>query len=128
MGCSTGGHQAITEARRYPTDYNGIVAGDPANNRVRLHMNGYWAYEATHDDPASYIPPSKLPMINKAVLNACDAWDGLTDGIIDDPRKCTFDPASLQCTGADGRQLPHRPQVTAMKKVYQGPKNPRTGE
>ncbi len=68
MGCSTGGHQAITEARRYPDDYNGIVAGDPANNRVRLHMNGYWAYEATHDDPASYIPPSKLPMINKAVL------------------------------------------------------------
>ena len=95
MGCSTGGHQAITEARRYPDDYNGIVAGDPANNRVRLHMNGYWAYEATHDDPASYLPPSKLPMINKAVLNACDKIDGLADGIIDDPRKCTFDIASL---------------------------------
>ncbi len=128
MGCSTGGHQAITEARRYPDDYNGIVAGDPANNRVRLHMNGYWAYEATHDDPASYLPPSKLPMINKAVLNACDKIDGLADGIIDDPRKCTFDIASLQCKGEDGADCLTAPQVAAMKKVYQGPKNPRTGE
>ncbi|MCU1382292.1 MAG: Tannase and feruloyl esterase [Acidobacteria bacterium] len=128
MGCSTGGHQAITEARRYPEDYNGIVAGDPANNRVRLHMNGYWAYEATHADPASYIPPSKLPMINKAVLNACDTIDGLADGIIDDPRKCTFDPSTIQCSGADAADCLTPPQVAAMKKIYQGPKNPRTGE
>jgi feruloyl esterase len=128
MGCSTGGHQAITEARRYPDDYNGIVAGDPANNRVRLHMNGYWAYEATHDDPASYIPPAKLPMINRAVLNACDALDGLTDGIIDDPRKCTFDVASIQCKGDDAADCLTAPQVAAMKKIYQGPRNPRTGE
>ena len=128
MGCSTGGHQAITEARRYPEDYNGIVAGDPANNRVRLHMNGYWAYEATHDDPASYLPPSKLPMINRAVLNACDKNDGIADGIIDDPRTCTFDVASLQCKGADAADCLTAPQVAAMKKIYQGPKNPRTGE
>jgi feruloyl esterase len=128
MGCSTGGHQALTEARRYPEDYNGIVAGDPANNRVRLHMNGYWAYEATHTDPASYIPPSKLPMINKAVLNACDKNDGLADGIIDDPRKCAFDIASIQCPGADSPDCLTAPQVAAMKKIYQGPKNPRTGE
>src|SRR5258708_39410321 len=93
---SPGGHKAITKARRYPEDYNGIVAGDPANNRVRLHMNGYWAYEATHADPASYIPPAKLPMINRAVLNACDKLDGLADGIIDDPRKCPLDVATIQ--------------------------------
>ena len=53
---------------------------------------------------------------------------GSTDGIIDDPRKCTFDPASLQCTGADAADCLTAPQVTAMKKIYQGPKNPRTGE
>jgi feruloyl esterase len=127
MGCSTGGHQAITEARRYPNDYNGIVAGDPANNRVRLHMNGYWAYEVTHDEPASYIPPAKLPMINKAVLNACDKIDGLADGIIDDPRTCPFDAATLTCKGADAADCLTAPQVTALKKIYQGPKNPRTG-
>jgi feruloyl esterase len=128
MGCSTGGHQAIAEARRYPDDYNGIVAGDPANNRVRLHMNSYWAFAATHDDPASYIPPARLPIINKAVLDACDARDGLKDGIIDDPRNCTFDVASLQCKGADATDCLTAPQVTAMQKIYQGPKNPRTGE
>jgi feruloyl esterase len=134
MGCSTGGHQAITEARRYPDDYNGIVAGDPANNRVRLHMNSYWAYEATHQDPASYIPPAKLPMINRAVLNACDKLDGLADGIIDDPRKCTFDVASLLCPSTasgqagDGADCLTAPQVAALKKIYQGPRNPRTGE
>lgn len=132
MGCSTGGHQAMTEARRYPNDYNGIVAGDPANNRVRLHMVGYWNYQATHDDAASYIPPAKLPAINRAVLDACDRIDGLADGIIDDPRKCHFDPASIQCpsTGSgqasDGPNCLTAPQVTAMKKIYAGPHNPRT--
>jgi feruloyl esterase len=128
MGCSTGGHQAITEAHRYPGDYNGIIAGDPANNRVRLHMNSFWAYQATHDDPASYIPPAKLPVINRAVLDACDALDGLKDGIIDDPRACTFDPSSMQCPGADGPTCLTAAQVTAMKKIYAGPHNPRTHE
>ena len=86
-------------------------------------------YEATHDDPASYIPPSKLPMINKAVLDACDKIDGLADGIIDDPRKCTFDPATHASARArDAADCLTAPQVAAMKKIYQGPKNPRTGE
>lgn len=128
MGCSTGGHQALTEARRYPDDYNGIVAGDPANNRVRLHMVGYWNYEATHNDPASYIPTNKLPMINRAVLDACDKIDGLADAIIDDPRKCKFDPATVECKSSDSADCLTAPQVAALKKIYQGPKNPRTGE
>jgi len=128
MGCSTGGHQALTEARRYPEDYNGIVAGDPANNRVRLHMVGYWNYEATHNDPASYIPTTKLPMINRAVLDACDKIDGLGDAIIDDPRKCRFDPAAIACKGSDSADCLTAPQVAALKKIYQGPRNPRTGE
>ena len=124
MGCSTGGHQALTEARRYPEDYNGIVAGDPANNRVRLHMVGYWNYEATHNDPASYIPTAKLPMINRAVLDACDKIDGLADAIIDDPRKCRFDPADIQCQEADAADCLTAPQVAALKKIYQGPEEP----
>jgi feruloyl esterase len=134
QGCSTGGHQAMTEAHRYPADYNGIIAGDPANNRVRLHMVGYWNYQATHNDPASYFPTSKLPMINQAVLAACDAIDGLGDGIIDDPRKCTFDPAVLTCpsTGSgqasDAADCLTAPQVAALKKIYDGPRNPRTKE
>jgi len=90
-------------------------------------MANYWNWEATHADPASYIPTAKLPMINKAVLAACDALDGLTDGIIDDPRKCTFDPAALTCKAGDAPDCLTAPQVTALTKIYQGPKNPRTG-
>lgn len=129
-GCSTGGHQAITEAHRYPDDYNGIVAGAPANNRVRLHMVGAWNYAATHDDPASYIPPAKLPMINRAVLAACDGLDGIVDGVIDDPRRCHFDPATIQCpsASADAANCLTAPQAGALKKIYAGPHNPRTGE
>src|SRR5262249_3897031 len=100
-GCSTGGHQALTEAQRFPVDYTGIGSGDPANNRTHLHVVGIWNYDATHVDPASYFPQSKAAMINKAVLAACDKLDGLEDGIIDDPRRCPFDPLSIVCRNGD---------------------------
>lgn len=127
-GCSTGGHQAITEARRYPDDYDGIVAGDPANNRIRLHTVTTWNWLATHEDPDAYIPPAKIPTIHTAVVQACDALDGIKDGVIDDPRKCSFDPSALLCRGGDAADCLTAKQVTALKKIYQGPKNPRTGE
>jgi feruloyl esterase len=127
-GCSTGGHQAMTEAERFPDDYDGIVSGDPANNRTRLHTVGFWNYAATHDNLASWIPPSKLPMITKAVVTACDALDGIVDGVIDDPRRCKFDPMSLLCTAGDAPNCLTEPQAVALKKIYAGPHNPRTGE
>jgi feruloyl esterase len=95
---------------------------------VRLHLVGYWNYAATHDDPASYIPPAKLPVINHAVIAACDAIDGIVDGAIDDPRRCRFDPAALQCASGDGPNCLTVPQVAALKKIYDGPRNPRTHE
>src|SRR5438309_3481685 len=76
-GCSTGGHQAMTEAQRFPEDYNGIVSGDPANNRTHLHVVNIWNYDATHVDPESYFPVTKARMINTAVLAACDKLDGV---------------------------------------------------
>src|SRR5262249_42341829 len=108
---------------------------NPANNRVRLHMVNPWNYAATHDDPASYIPVRVLPAINRAVLAACDGLDGILDGVIDDPRRCRFDPAILQCpsTGAaegastDPSTCLTAPQVAALRKIYAGPHNPRTG-
>jgi feruloyl esterase len=127
-GCSTGGHQAITEAHRFAGDYNGIVSGDPANNRIRLHLVGTWNWIATHEDPESYFSPAKIPMIHKAVIEACDAIDGIRDGVIDDPRKCRFDPMSLVCRGGEAPDCLTAKQATALKRIYQGPKNPRTGE
>jgi feruloyl esterase len=127
-GCSTGGHQALTEALRFPDDYNGIISGDPANNRTHLHVVGIWNYNATHVDPESYFPVSKAPMINRAVLDACDKLDGIGDGIINDPRRCHFDPATIVCRNGDAPDCLTEKQAAALKKIYAGPSNPRTGE
>ena len=128
-GCSTGGQQALSEAQRYPADYDGIVAGDPGHNRVRLILGFLWAWTAMHDpDGTPILPASKLPLITKAAVSACDASDGVQDGLISDPLTCRFDPATLACTGADDDTCLTAPQLAAVRKVYQGARNPRTGE
>jgi feruloyl esterase len=84
--------------------------------------------QATHKDPATFILPPKFGMIHAAVIKECDALDGVRDSVIDDPRRCQFDPASLLCADADGPGCLTAPQVAAAKNLYAGPKNPRTGE
>lgn len=131
LGCSSGGHQALSEAQRYPEDYDGIIAGDPASNRIRQTFGFTYSWMAAHGaDGKPIIPQNKLSLITKAVVEACDGLDGLKDGIIDDPRRCHFDPAKLLCKGAaaDEATCLTAPQVEAAKKVYEGVKNPRTGE
>ncbi len=109
------------EAQRFPNDYDGIIAGAPAN--FWTHLLSPWNVEATLKDPASYIPPSKLPAIESAALNACDALDGVTDGVIDNPAKCHFDPSKLLCRGADSDSCLTQPQLTALQNIYAGAKN-----
>ncbi|MBY4896622.1 tannase/feruloyl esterase family alpha/beta hydrolase [Cupriavidus sp. AU9028] len=130
-GCSTGGHQGYAEAQRYPDDFDGIIAGAPGNNRVRLNAGFLWQFLANHrrnDNTTPIIPASKLPMVTQAAVAACDADDGVTDGLVDDPRQCRFAPASLQCTGADAPDCLTAEQVSALEAMYAGPRNPRTGE
>src|SRR5262249_48644077 len=125
-GCSTGGRQALKEAQMFPNDYDGIIAGAPAN-RTAISL---WIADAVLKDPASYIPPAKYPVIHQAALAACDAADGLKDGLIDDPSKCHFDPAVLLCKGpgnSDGPSCLTEAQVVAAKKIYSPAINPRTG-
>ena len=86
--CSNGGRQALMEAQRYPGDYDGIIAGAPAYYWTHLLTAALWDMTATLNDPASYIPSSKLPAIEGAALDACDALDGVKDGVIDDPTRC----------------------------------------
>jgi len=130
VGCSSGGHQALTEAQRYPDDYDGIIAGDPANNRIRQTFAFLHSWIATHDkEGRPIIPQAKLQLMTKAAIEACDGIDGLKDGIIDDPRRCQFDPAKLQCkAGADEATCLTPVQVEAAKKTYEGVRSPRTGE
>src|SRR5712691_1834714 len=119
-GCSDGGHEALMEAERFPDDYDGIVAGASAN--YWTHQSTAWVWEgaALLPNPLSI---SQLKAITAAVMQECDAIDGLRDGVIDDPRRCTFDPAGLQRSG-----VLTAAQAAAVRKVYAGPRNPRTGE
>ena len=126
--CSTGGRMGLKEAQLYPQDFDGIIAGDPVNPRARNAAQQMWVALAVHKDEASYIPPEKYGMVHKAVLEACDAIDGLKDGLIQDPTRCHFDPMVLECKGADGPACLTTPQVEAARKILGPGKNPRTGE
>jgi len=118
--CSNGGRQALMEAQRYPEDYDGIIAGAPANYWTHLLSSALYNAQTTTLDPASYIPTGKIPAIAKAVNEACDAKDGVADGILNDPRQCHFDPATLLCKEADSNACLTQPQVTTLNKLYQG--------
>lgn len=130
VGCSSGGHQALSEAQRYPDDYDGIVAGAPANDRIRQTFGFLGSWLATHGpDGTPLLTQPKLAMITTAAVAACDATDGLKDGLIGDPRRCRFDPAALACqAGADEASCLTPPQVTAVQRMYEGTRNPRTGQ
>jgi feruloyl esterase len=98
-GCSSGGWQGLTEAQKYPGDYDGIVAGAPANNSVRMSASGILSQQMLRKEPAGAFSAEANQLLVKAAIAKCDALDGLPDGLIDDPRKCKFDPAELQCKG-----------------------------
>jgi feruloyl esterase len=127
-GCSSGGKQGLKEAQRFPADFDGIIAGAPANYWTHLVTGSLWIAEAVHKDEASYIPASKYPLIHKAVLEACDAMDGVKDGVLEDPTRCRFDPKVLECKESDSSMCLTPPQVEAARKIYGPAKNPRTGQ
>ena len=120
--CSNGGRQALMEAQRFPDDYDGIIAGAPANFWSHLLTQALWDVQATMQDPASYIPATKLPAIEAAALASCDTLDGVKDGIIGDPSQCHFDPSTLLCKAAESDSCLTAPQITALNKIYQGPR------
>jgi hypothetical protein len=119
--CSNGGRQALMEAQRFPADYDGIIAGAPANYWTHLLTGAMWNVQGM-SDPSSYIPATKIAAIQAAALDACDADDGVKDGVIDNPAQCHFDPSKLLCTGTESDACLTAPQVAALKKVYDGPK------
>jgi feruloyl esterase len=129
VGCSSGGHQAMSEAQRFPGDYDGIVAGAPANNRIRQTLGFMWGWSATHRaDGTPILDQRALTLVTRAVVAACDGDDGLKDGLVEDPRTCRFDPAVLTCKGSNTDDCLTTEQVGAVIKVYDGLKSPRTGE
>jgi feruloyl esterase len=126
VGCSKGGQQGLMEAQRYPEDFDGLIAGDPANNWTRFYSGSHlWYSMATLRDPESYIPASKTAILGNATRLACDTIDGIADGVIDDPRKCKFDPAALVCqAGQDPATCFTPKQVQAVKAIWSGVRTP----
>jgi feruloyl esterase len=117
---SNGGRQALIEAQRYPDDYIGILAGAPALSPTTELTGWGWIQQQLHK-PGAYLSPDKLPAIAAATLAACDANDGVKDGVIDDPRACHFDPSTLLCHGRQTDACLTAPQIDGLRAVYSGP-------
>jgi feruloyl esterase len=119
--CSNGGRQGLLEAQRYPDDFDGIVANAPWVDQTGFTIGAMWNQKAITEAP---LAPAKLTVLASAVMAKCDAVDGLTDGLIDDPRKCSFDPvrdAPACREGADGPDCLTAGEASTAKKIYSGP-------
>lgn len=130
-GCSTGGHQGYAEVQQYPQDFDGVIAGDPGNNRVALNAEFLWRFQSNRvaGTNTQLLTSAKARLITASAVAACDGLDGVTDGVIADPRACTnavFNIDSLLCSGADAPTCLTADQIAAARKIYQGPRNART--
>jgi hypothetical protein len=118
--CSNGGRQALMEAQRYPDDYDGVLAGAPAHEWTAIYIGtAQWQFH-WFADPAHRLPATKLPALRSAVANACDALDGVSDGVIENPLQCRFDPGVLACHGAETDACLTEPQVETVRGLHAG--------
>lgn len=121
ISASNGGRAALMEAQRYPDDYDGIMAGAPANNGTNNIASMAWVQQQVLDKPGAWFSPDKLPAIIAAAMKECDQRDGLADGLIDDSRQCKPHPETLLCKGAESNECLTAPQVKALEAIYRGP-------
>jgi len=126
--CGGGSREALSEVQRYPEDWDAVAAGGLDGYSTHHVIGQMWIWQAAHKTDASYIPPTKYPAIHQAALEACDALDGVKDGVIAEPSRCKFDPGVLECKSGDGPSCLTAPQVEAARAIYNAPSNPRTGE
>jgi len=132
-GCSTGGRQGMMEAQRYPDDFDAIVAGAPVYNQIHLNTSQVSLQMDMLRDQSLIVPQSKVELVVKAVLNACDAQDGVKDGIVSNPDACKFDPAVLICKGSKddlndaGGGCLTATQVESVRRAY-APVKTKSGE
>jgi feruloyl esterase len=126
--CGNGGSRdALQLVQDFPEDIDAAAAVGFVYDSTHHGIGQWWVYQATHKTPESYIPPAKYPIIHRAALNACDAKDGVTDGVIEDPPRCKYDPAVLLCKAGDGPDCLTAPQVEAVRTIYSPAVHARTG-
>lgn len=125
-GCSAGGRQAMKEAQRFPADFDGIVAGAPGLDWTGRAAQAVRVAKALEKSDAARLSPPQAQLLHRAAVQACDALDGLTDGLIADPRRCAFDPAVLQCRRSDAVACLTSAQVETARLMYSAVVNPKT--
>ncbi len=125
-GCSAGGRQGMKEAQRFPADFDGIIAGAPGLDWTGRAAQAARVASVLEKNEAARLSPAKAQLLHTAVLEACDAQDGVKDGVVDDPRRCTFDPGALQCKGADEASCLTPAQVNTARMLYAAQVNPAT--
>ena len=126
--CSTGGREGLMEAENYPNDFDGLAVGDAANPMTRNQASTLYSTLAVNRDPAGFLSPAKWLAYRNAVMDKCDAADGVKDGLLSDPMACKFDARQMECKGGDRDDCLTPPQIKALNTVLAGMKNPRTGE
>jgi feruloyl esterase len=119
-GCSTGGRQGLMEAQRYPQDYDGIVSGAPAINWPKLMMQSMWG-TLQMSVAGNPVPACKLAAATAATIAACDTIDGVKDGVIEDPKRCTYDPKALIGVSAGDCGSFTQGDVDVIRKLWEGP-------
>jgi hypothetical protein len=120
-GCSTGGRQGLMEAQRYPQDYDGIVSAAPAINWNRFHIQHLWGPVAMNA-AGNPVAACKLASATAAAVAACDAIDGVKDGVIEDPKRCTYDPTPLVGTSAGECGPFTAADVNVIRQLWEGPR------
>ena len=124
-GCSAGGRQALKEAQMFPADFDGIIAGSPGLDWSGRSAQAVRVAQALLKEDAR-LTPVKAQVLHAAAVQACDALDGLKDGLIDNPAACKFDPKVVECKAADGPGCLTPAQVATARLIYAPTVNPKT--
>jgi pimeloyl-ACP methyl ester carboxylesterase len=121
-GCSTGGRQGLMAVQRFPEEYDGLVIAAPAINWERFISAELWPQIVMNQELGAPIAPAKMSAVTADAVAACDAADGVTDGVINDPRKCRYDPSASVCqTGDDPATCLTPQEANAVRKIWNGP-------
>jgi feruloyl esterase len=125
-GCSAGGRQAMSEAQRFPADFHGIIAGAPGLDWTGRAASAVRIAQRLEQNEAARLGQAQRQLLHTAVVESCDLLDGVKDGVLENPKKCTFDPGVLQCKGSEESSCLTTEQVDTARMIYAGAVNPKT--
>lgn len=125
-GCSAGGRQGMKAAQRFPADFDGIIAGAPGLDWTGRAAGAVRIEKRLQQNEAARLGQAERQLLHSAVMQSCDLNDGVKDGVLENPKRCTFDPGVLECKGGETTACLTPPQVETARMIYAGAVNPKT--